>query len=259
MGTGNHLPIGIYRQLLAEHFGVSVEELGLTRQKILPAQPTGSIHDSEVFAIHDDDRSATGTRTSQSQEEWRAVRRQMNVHRVPLARAAALLYGDDVRIGETGLITQPGWMPTEPIPLADFSIRTDDDLPQPRSRARKTHRRKFDRSKPTTNVTSATASPYATSNNHGCSENRLTWRLIDVDWSRPESLSFGTGTYFEGVDASEALAHEMASVHVTADGIAPPTWRNLNLRRLIGDPFTPNRLPVTARSTLSRSARTTTA
>ncbi|MEV4664335.1 hypothetical protein AB0J85_20585 [Micromonospora echinofusca] len=69
--------------------------------------------------------------------------------------------------------------------------------------------------------------------------------------SQPDrALTFTTGTYFGGVDVSEALAHEMAMYHVAGDGsgILPASWRNLNFRRLVGAPFTPSRQP-TAPST----------
>lgn len=82
-------------------------------------------------------------------------------------------------------------------------------------------------------------------------ENRLAWHLAGVDWSQPDyALTFTTGTYFGGVDVSEALAHEMAMYHVAGDGsgILPASWRNLGFRRLVGDPFTPSRRP-TAPST----------
>ncbi|OWV01618.1 hypothetical protein B5D80_25805 [Micromonospora wenchangensis] len=75
-------------------------------------------------------------------------------------------------------------------------------------------------------------------------ENRLAWHLAGVDWSQPDrALTFTTGTYFGGVDVSEALAHEMAMYHVAGDGsgILPASWRNLGFRRLVGDPFTPSR------------------
>ncbi|MEU1809209.1 hypothetical protein [Micromonospora aurantiaca (nom. illeg.)] len=83
------------------------------------------------------------------------------------------------------------------------------------------------------------------------SRNRLAWHLTGVDWSQPDrALTFTTGTYFGGVDVSDALAHEMAMYHVAGDGsgILPASWRNLGFRWLVGDPFTPSRRP-TAPST----------
>jgi hypothetical protein len=60
-------------------------------------------------------------------------------------------------------------------------------------------------------------------------------------------MSFGPTAYFCGVDTYEALAHEMAYVHLTDDGsIRPgsPALRDLPFRRLVGDPFNFARRPI---------------
>jgi hypothetical protein len=52
------------------------------------------------------------------------------------------------------------------------------------------------------------------------------------------TMSFGPMNYFDAMDTCEAVAHEMAALHVINDGqIATPTWRGLHLRKAIGDPF----------------------
>ncbi|ANY08775.1 hypothetical protein [Pseudonocardia sp. HH130630-07] len=81
-------------------------------------------------------------------------------------------------------------------------------------------------------------------------ENRLTFRLLDVDWSLPDrQLSFGTMGFFDGLDVNEALAHETAHEFLTRGPagevrIARPSWRRLAFRSLVGDPFDLTRHPV---------------
>ena len=81
-------------------------------------------------------------------------------------------------------------------------------------------------------------------------ENRLCFRLLDVNWSRPAvQLSFGAMGFFDSIDTNEALAHEMALHHLVPDSrgdavLVGPSWRWLLFRKLIGDPFDLARRPL---------------
>jgi hypothetical protein len=202
---------------------------------------------SDPVGYDADHRALIGPRVARSQAEWREVRRRLNAHRVPLARAAAGLYDADSRIGDAGLIAAPAWLPSSPIELDRFGIVAAPDAANPAITG--------------TEHASAAVRPWATEDRryHRYShalrdieqprllEYRLAWRLAGVEWARPDAaLSFATGTYFGGVDVGEALAHEMAAVHVAGDGsgVRPATWRGLGFRRFIGDPFDPSRRPV---------------
>ncbi|MEV4762530.1 helix-turn-helix transcriptional regulator [Micromonospora chokoriensis] len=246
---GITFPSALYRQLLAEHFGVSVQDLGLTRQRVTPQQRDTPENDSGGFTIYHD--PVLLPQAEDSQKEWRAVRRQLNAHRVQLAREAARLYDVEQRVGDSGLIAAPQWLPSTPIALARFEIGLAPEGTVPLVTG--------------SEDAAAGVRPLASDGRRHqryslalrdveqprLFENRLAWHLAGVDWSQPESaLTFTTGTYFGGVDVSEALAHEMAMYHVAGDGsgILPASWRNLSFRRLVGDPFTPSRRP-TAPST----------
>ncbi|MGB2569221.1 helix-turn-helix domain-containing protein [Micromonospora citrea] len=246
---GITFPSALYRQLLAEHFGVSVQDLGLTRQRVTPQQRDSPESDSGGFAIYQDLESHP--HAEESQDEWRAVRRKLNAHRVQLAREAARLYDAEQRVGNSGLIAPPEWLPSTPVELTQFGIGLAPEGTAPLVTG--------------TEDASAGVRPLAADGRRHqryslalrdveqprLFENRLAWHLAGVDWSQPDrALTFTTGTYFGGVDVSEALAHEMAMYHVAGDGsgILPASWRNLNFRRVVGDPFTPSRRP-TAPST----------
>jgi transcriptional regulator with XRE-family HTH domain len=242
-------PSAFYRQLLAAHFGVALEELGLTRQRISVKQHTVSTSDSGVFDIYHDGQAAEDSSTVNNQSEWRAVRRQLNTHRVALAREAARLYDEHLRVGETGLVAAEGWLPDEPVELSQFGIEFVGDAATPAVTGAEDA---------SAHVRPLTA-PDKRHQRYSLAvrdieqprlfENRLAWRLLSASW-RPHDgvLKFATGTYFAGVDISEALAHEMAGQHVAGDGsgITPASWRGLRLRRSIGDPFHQNRIQLTA-------------
>jgi transcriptional regulator with XRE-family HTH domain len=242
-------PSALYRQLLAEHFGVSLEQLGFTRPRIAPERRPGKRGGiPNVLSIYDaNSQPVTGPRVEQSEAEWREVRRRLNTRRVPLAREAARLYGADAQVGSTGLIAAPSWILATPLELSQFEIRPTPDTADPVVTG--------------TEDASSAVRPLVTEERRHqryslalreieqprLFENRLAWRLTSVDWTRPEeALNFSTGTYFAGIDIAEALAHEMAATHLPGDGsgVLPASWRGLAFRRFLGDPFDAIRRPV---------------
>lgn len=80
------VPIPMHRQLLAELFGVSQQELGFTRPR--GVQPDGS--------------GARDQTVIRSQREWLRTRQALNRHRSDLTRLATRLYPPEVRVGDTG-------------------------------------------------------------------------------------------------------------------------------------------------------------
>ena len=68
--------------------------------------------------------------------------------------------------------------------------------------------------------------------------NRTSYRLLDVDLTRDPHMQFGLGTYFDKLDLSEAVAHELAIANASdVYSAEPPAWDALPLRALVGDPF----------------------
>lgn len=254
--TGNHVsrwergivhPSRFHTQLLAEHFGVSVAELGLARQRIAPpghrANLTGSI--ATVLANDDQDQDSEA-RVIESQQEWLHVRKTMHRHHTKLAQAAASLYPEDVRVGTTGILAKPGWMLPEPIDLANVALQFDPDATPAaldgaedatsHVRPLRSEERRYARY---SQVIRDVAQPKLF-------ENRLSWRLLDAQFSASAGrLSFGTMNYFDAMDTCEAVAHEFAGAHLINDEqVAPASWRGLHLRRAIGDPFDLTRRPL---------------
>jgi len=86
----------------------------------------------------------------------------------------------------------------------------------------------------------------------GIFENRCTYRLLSADLHSGPRMVFGRGTYFDGIDVGDAIAHEF-----TATMLGEITTQDL--RVAIGDPCDPARRPANvALSTLTlRHDRTT--
>jgi hypothetical protein len=86
----------------------------------------------------------------------------------------------------------------------------------------------------------------------GIFDNRCTYRLLRADLQSSPHLVFGRGTYFDGIDVGDAVAHEF-----TAATLGEITKQDF--RAAIGDPCAPARRPVNvALSTLTlRHDRTT--
>ncbi|RZS43044.1 hypothetical protein EV193_10220 [Herbihabitans rhizosphaerae] len=72
-------------------------------------------------------------------------------------------------------------------------------------------------------------------------ENRLSYRLLDVQSHNGLALTFGTTTFFEVFNVKQMIAHEFKAEWLSSDG-SVPSWDSLPLRSALGDPFDPRRL-----------------
>lgn len=155
-------------------------------------------------------------------EQWLQVRAHLAEHRHVLALKAAEEYPDVPKVAGTPLLTAPHWTPAAPIPLADLSLELrgshefglggTDLLPDgfPSYSA----------------AMAALAAP-------AVFENRPTYRLLDFTGRH---LTFGIGSYFDGIDVGEACAHEYAARELGHTGSLP-------FRTEVGDPCDPARRP----------------
>lgn len=237
-------PAAIWRRLLAQLFDVSIEELGFTRPRTAPASddPSSGFDILDGLSIEE---IVVDPRVDADQEQWRQTRRSLNSHRFELSSTATRLYEPARRLAGTGLLAPPEWIPQQPVDLAAIDLVHDADAPPAAATGGEAQ--------------SANVRPLASlarryqRYSHAVRdldqprlfENRLGYRLVDVDWGDRCEMTFGYTTYFEVVDIYEALAHEMALTHVRADGqVAGPSSRRLAFRRLFGDPFDLSARPV---------------
>jgi transcriptional regulator with XRE-family HTH domain len=243
-------PDAATRRLMAEFFNVSIAELGFTRPRRAVVS-AGVTTDEDVLDLSGLSPTADAThavvepRVVQSQAEWRETRRALNARRVDLAGIATRLYQPAVRLRgpelqETGLLVRPEWMPRRPVDLTGIALELSPGEPATLAG---------------TEPQAAVSLPLSTIStryprySHALRElapprlfeNRLSYRLLKVDWNAPGGqMTFGHTSYFEMVDTAELLAHETALGHGAGGPdheLNRPSWRRLPFRKLVGDPF----------------------
>lgn len=181
-----------------------------------------------------------------SQHQWRTVRRYLNAHRAELTRAAVGLYPPALRLHDTPLLARPEWIPRQPVRLEDIELAWVDDPPpvavdgsEPEVHGLlplRTSLRRYDRYTSAIRYVDAPA----------LFENRPSYRLLELCWTDDGRgrMKFGSSTYFEKLDLSEAVGHEFAAVRMREErrggSAGTPSarqhWGQLPFRRLIGDP-----------------------
>lgn len=227
-----------YRRLLAGVFGVGVADLGLPDGRLPVVRSRSSAED---FYVGDEQDQ----RVLASQDEWRATRQRLNGNRHRLSQVAAGLY-PQARLDGTGLIAGPGWIPEQPVDLAEVMLTEDaggeptlDGTEQETTLVRPLQSLTRPYPRYTTAVRDL-ARPRLF-------EDRLSWRLAGLDWTGGKgSMGFGETTYFGCADVFESVAHELAYAALDeAGGVrGRVALRDLPYRRLIGDPFDLSRRPV---------------
>jgi transcriptional regulator with XRE-family HTH domain len=243
--------IGFLLQI-ARVLGIPPADLGLSNELM-----TDTAEPSRPHQPGDASRRLTSAQelVLSDQTDWRAVRRYLNHHRSALAELAVGLYPANQRIRRTTLIAPPSWLPAEPVDLADITMTWVSDAPapkvtgaEPETRALRPLRvpgRQFDR------YTAA----FRYLDPPSLFENRPSYRLLSLAWAgRSGAMRLGLGTYFDKLDISEAIGHEIAELHSRRSGQV--TGRDLPFRSLIGDPFDCRRramLPAITTLTLRRT------
>ena len=202
----------------------------------------------ETFGLlpEPDDVSSAGEAPTEEADHWRLVRRTLNRNRSELTAAAASLYWDPERIEGTACITLPTWMPAAPVELgaielswlpeaAPPAVRGDDSGSAP-CRPPGPGESRYGRY---TQAIRALAPP-------ALFENRGSYRLLDLGWDEAGGrMAFGYTTYFDMLDVSEALAHELAAAWLRRSETGERvSMDDLPFRSHVGDLFDLSRRPV---------------
>jgi transcriptional regulator with XRE-family HTH domain len=177
-----------------------------------------------------------------SRREWLHTRRMLNQHRPELTQLAAQLYPSSIRLADTGILSPESWRLDEPVDLSAIDLRLREAPPPPITGRHvetrplrplvalgrnydKYHRAMRDLARPR------------------LFENRVCYRLLDVEWPRftvESGVSVGYMRYFDMIDVGEALAHEIALAAIDRDGNLREdrsSLERLPFRRLVRDPF----------------------
>lgn len=210
------------RRRFAQVLGIPLEQLGLVAH-----------HRSAAS-------DQTAAEISASRGRWRAQRAWLNSHRSELARMAVELHPVASRVPRTSLIAGEGWVPAAPLELSSIGVELteeplasgatggeDETLAVRPLRAPNLH---FDR--------------YTSAIRHldppRLFESRPSYRFLGGSLGKGP-LRFGMAAYFDKLDVSEALGHEIALACMNAEISTDAVRDRLPFRELIGDPFDPKR------------------
>ncbi len=125
-----------------------------------------------------------------------------------------------MRVAGTPLLAAPGWLPAAPIPLDEVTCAFRPNPAVPLLPAG-----------PVPDGYATYAAAVAALDAPAVFEDRSTFRLLGADLTGEPTLTFGTGSYFDGLNTGEAAAHEYAA---GGPGV---------LRQAVGDPTDVSRRP----------------
>ncbi|MFI0464690.1 transcriptional regulator [Saccharopolyspora sp. 5N102] len=242
-------PQPFYRRLLAQLFDCAADELGFRRPR-----PVQSEHEQTVpmaapltFATTP---AATEPHVERDQDEWRQIRSALDRHRRDLAVLAESLYRDHRLPGleNTGVISSPGWLPAEPVPLDEITLTLDSATAEPAITGDEPESAPV---RPLASIDTRYRCYHDAIRDHATPrlfENRLCFRLVGLDWAKPH-MRFGQMSFFDAMDTNETLAHEFAAHHLAIDSggetvLPRASQRRLAFRKLIADPFDFSRRPL---------------
>jgi hypothetical protein len=173
-----------------------------------------------------------------SQRSWHDARKYVRRNQTTLHTRAAELYPPSWRLPQAPMLSQPPWLPYVPIALEDIELEWEPNPPKPiivgsEPEARsllplRTQRQTF----PSYSSAIRYLSPPA------LFENRPCYRLLEANLSARSGdaracLRFGQSCYFDKIDVSEALVHELFSAMLNGTD----SRLELPFRSLISDPF----------------------
>ncbi|MCP3754923.1 helix-turn-helix transcriptional regulator [Streptomyces sp. TBY4] len=176
------------------------------------------------------------------QRRWRMTRRELNRHRADLTKAAARLYPDLSRAGNSPVLTRESWMWPAPVDFADIELAWLTQTSPPEVTGRESQSEGVRPLAPQGTKFDRYTQAIRMIDRPSLFVNRPSFRLLDVAQAdgRPK-LSFGYTTYFDMADVCEGVAHELASAWLKTGSdpgwISDPSWAELPFRGLVGDPF----------------------
>jgi transcriptional regulator with XRE-family HTH domain len=210
---------------IASKLGIPPERLGVLPDNSRDAVPRAGAVSEEPGPV----------RTSQ--ERWREVRQDLNSNRALLGDLASELYPQEQRVAGTTVLAGTGWVPEQPVDLADVELTWLAESPTPKITG------KVDEAEAVRSLRS-TGEPYDRYSRAlrdlarpKLLDNRASYRLLSADWVGGRGrFGFNYTSYFDVLDVCEAVGHEFADAWQKR-GRKRPSPADLPLRRLIEDPF----------------------
>jgi len=174
------------------------------------------------------------TASTDSPEHWRDVRRLLNSRRHELTATAARLYPSALRVGSTPLLSRPQWLPPAPLDLGRIRLAWQQNVPPGVDPAAQASAGVRPLLVPGLRYGSY-AEALAAIERPRLLEDRVSYRLLSASLAgAAPRLTLTRGRYFDGVNAGEAVAHELAAAWREDPRSLSPG--RLPLRALLGDP-----------------------
>lgn len=170
-----------------------------------------------------------------SQRVWRDVRKYLIRHRSTLASRVVELYEPSWRLPQTPLLSHDSWLPDKPISLEDIELEWEPSPPKPIIVGQEPEARPLLPLRTRLQTFPSYSSAIRYLSPPGLFENRPCYRLLGVSLNghAQARLRFGQSCYFDKIDVSETLGHELSAAAINST----PSWSDLPFRSLVSDPF----------------------
>lgn len=195
----------------------------------------GLVVDTDADILHEVETGKNCDPVDVSQRVWRDVRKYLIRHRSALASRAAELYEPSWRLAQTPLLSHDSWLPDKPITLDDIELEWEPSPPKPIVVGQEREARPLLPLRTRLQTFPSYSSAIRYLSPPSLFENRPCYRLLGVSLSEHAQahLRFGQSCYFDKIDVSEALGHELSSAMINST----PSWPELPFRSLVSDPF----------------------
>jgi hypothetical protein len=205
--------------------------------RVLSAKLGRQVTPAELGFDADDPAEAdpSGDPVAASQRIWRDVRKYVGLHQAEIHARALELYEPSWRLPEAPMLSQASWLPDKPIPLDDIALEWDASPPKPIVVGQEPEARSLLPLRTPLQTFPSYSSAIRYLDAPVLFENRPCYRLLGatLNGDTQPRLRFGQSCYFDKIDVSEALVHELASAMINAAS----SRLRLPLRALVSDPF----------------------
>lgn len=205
--------------------------LGAKLGRVVPPAELGFPADADTPA----ETGGIGDPVAESQRAWREVRAYVGRNQAAIHARAVELYEPSWRMAQAPMLSQASWLPDRPIALDDVELEWEPCAPRPIVVGQEPEARALLplRTRAQTFPSYSSAIRYLSP--PALFENRPCYRLLGatLTGAAPARLRFGRSCYFDKIDVSEALVHELAAAMIGAG----PSRLELPFRALVCDPF----------------------
>lgn len=203
-------------------------------RQVTPAD-IGLTTDTDAVHAHEVTIDTSCDPVEASQRTWRDVRNHLIRSRSDLASRSVELYEPSWQLPQAPMLSQGSWLPDTPIPLENVDLEWEASPPKPIIVGQETEVRSLLPLRTRLQTFPSYSSAIRYLSPPALFENRPCYRLLGVYFGNNTQarFRFGQSCYFDKIDVSEALSHELSSAVINGT----PSWSELPFRSLISDPY----------------------